>query len=159
MVAETALLISVLVLFAIGVIEFGWLFFALHMVTNAARDGARAAASLQNRGTCGDFINTSTIGTLVTNELAGVATVDGSAAGGCCPAGVCVQQCNAASDGTVTCPVTYPSPPCHVYTGDPIPVVKVTVAGHISDVFRLFGGAQYSFCRAVTFRDDNRKEQ
>ena len=156
--AETGLVIGLLIIVTLGIVEFGWVFFALHMVTNAARDGARAASALLNRGTCGDFTDTSTIGPLVTSRLTGIATVDGSVAGGCCPAGVCVQQCNAASDGTLTCGISYPSAPCHVYTGDPIPVVKVTVAGHISDIFGLLGNRLYPFCRAVTFRDLGRKE-
>jgi hypothetical protein len=84
--------------------------------------------------------------------------VDGSGATGCCPAGVCIQQCDAAADGTLTCPVTHPGPACPAYTGDPIPVVKVTVAGHISDIFGLLGNRLYPFCRAVTFRDLGRKE-
>ena len=158
--AETGMVITLLIIITLGIIEFGWVFFALHMVTNAARDGARAASALLNRGTCGDFTDTSSIAPLVTNRLTGIANVDGSGAGGCCQAGVCVQQCDAAADGTLSnCAVADPGPGCRRYpTGDPIPVVKVTVAGHISDIFGLLGNRLYPFCRAVTFRDQGRIE-
>ncbi len=155
---ETGIVVTLLVVIVLGIIEFGWVFFALQMITNAARDGARAAAALQNRGTCGNILDSSSIGPLVTNELSGVAAVDGNAAASCgCGAGVCVAQCVAtAGGGAPTCSAIPGAAPCPTYTGTDIPVVKVTVGGHISDVFGLLRRTPYPFCRVMTFRDEGR---
>jgi len=155
---ETGIVISLLIVVVLGIIEFGWVFFALQMITNAARDGARVAAALQNRGTCGAILDSSSVGPLVRNELTGVVAVDGNSAASCgCAGGVCVTQCVASSGGGApTCSAVPTTPPCTTFTGTDIPVVKVTVAGHISDVFGLLGTNRYPFCRAMTFRDEGR---
>lgn len=153
---ETALTIALLLIVVLGIVEFGYAFFALHMVENAGRDGARAAAALQNRGTCGAISDSSSIPPLVRSEINGILNVDGSTSGGCtCSAGVCVQQCVAAADGTTTCGTPPPSN-CPAFTGTDIPIVQVTVAGHIPDIFSLLGRAPKPFCRTVSFRDEGR---
>ncbi len=153
---ETALTITLLLLVVLGIVEFGYVFFALHMVENAGRDGARAAAALQNRGPCGAISDSSSIAPLVTSEINGIVSVDGSTSGGCnCSTGVCVQQCVAAADGTTTC-ATPPASNCPAFTGTDIPIVQVTVAGHIPDIFSLLGGTPRVFCRKVSFRDEGR---
>ncbi len=159
--AETGLVIGLLMIMVMGIIEFGYVFFALNMVTNAARDGSRVAAALQNRGTCGNILDSSSIRPIVLNAVNGSATtqsgvvnVDGSAA---CASGVCVDQCN--SNGTtLTCPAPgiTGGAPCPTYTTSNIPVVRVTVAGHIPYLFGLLGSTAFNFSRAVTFRDEGR---
>jgi len=149
---EAGLTIGLLVVMVLGIIEFGYVFFALSMVTNAARDGARAAAALQNRGTCGGISDSSSIQPIVRNQLAGIVTVDG---GSTCSNGVCVEQCVTTSGGSETCG----APPANnrpVYTATDIPTVKVTVAGHIPFLFGLLGPTAFNFSRAVTFRDEGR---
>ncbi|PYP98536.1 MAG: hypothetical protein DMD34_02320 [Gemmatimonadetes bacterium] len=69
---ETALTIALLLIVVLGIVEFGYAFFALHMVENAGRDGARAAAALQNRGTCGAISDSSSIPPLVRSEINGI---------------------------------------------------------------------------------------
>jgi Flp pilus assembly protein TadG len=149
---ETGLVIALLVAVVLGIVEFGYYFFALHMVANAARDGARVAAALQNRGGCGAISDSSSIGPLVTNQLTGIVTIDG---GACCGGGVCVTQCVATAGGTSTCS-TPPATNCPAYTGTDIPTVKVTVAGHIPVLFGLMGSSPFAFCRSATFRDEGR---
>jgi Flp pilus assembly protein TadG len=154
---ETGLVIGLLVLVVLGIIELGWLFFAINMVTNAARDGARIASALQNRGTCGNISDTSSIPPLVTGELGSIVNVDGSTSNGCtCSAGVCIDQCKSDVAGTVTCPAIPTAAPCPVFSATDIPVVRVTVAGHVADIFGIFGNQLYPFCRSVTFRDEGR---
>ncbi len=149
---EAGLTIGLLIVMVLGIIEFGYDFFSLNMVTNAARDGARVASALQNRGTCGGISDSSSIPPLVRNQLAGIVTVDG----GCtCSAGVCVDQCVTTSGGSETCGVP-PANNCPAYTGTDIPTVKVTVAGHLPVLFGLLGPTGFNFCRAVTFRDEGR---
>src|SRR5947207_15990678 len=124
---ETALTIALLLIVVLGIVEFGYAFFALHMVENAGRDGARAAAALQNRGTCGAISDSSSIPPLVRSEINGILNVDGSTSGGCtCSAGVCVQQCVAAADGPTPCGAR-PRGIHPVFTGADIPIGRDTV--------------------------------
>ncbi len=154
--AETGLVIGLLVLMTLGIIEFGYVFFALNMVTNAARDGARAAAALQNRGTSGQIANTSSIPPLVRAQLNGIVTTDGNGACNGCGAGVCVDQCTSTAGGAITCGAI-PSP-CQPLNATDIPVVRVTVAGHIPYLFGLLSSnaAGFNYCRSSTFRDEGR---
>ena len=147
------MVIGLMTVITLGIIEFGYVFFALNMVTNGARDGARAAAALQNRGACGGISDSSSIPPLVRAQLNGIVTVDG---GSCCGAGVCVDQCVATSGGAQTCTAPPTASPCPTYTGTDIPTVKVTVAGHIPLLFGLLGPTSFSFCRTMSFRDEGR---
>ncbi len=76
----------------LGIIEFGYVFFALNMVTNAARDGSRAAAASQDRtGLCGAYNSSNTaVDSLVRAQLAGIVTVNA----------VTVDQCTVTSGST-----------------------------------------------------------
>jgi hypothetical protein len=42
-IVETAVVLPLIFLLIFGLIEYGWLFFKMHLVTNAARVGARVA--------------------------------------------------------------------------------------------------------------------
>jgi len=150
---ETGVVLGIVALIVLGIVEFGYAFFALNMVTNAARDGARAAAALQNRGACGSISDSSSIPQLVRVNLNGIVTVDGAP---CCDAGVCVDQCVATSSGAQTCTAPPTSSPCPTYSGTDIPTVRVTVAGHIPFLFGLVGSRSLSFCRTMSFRDEGR---
>jgi len=70
--AELGIIIVLLVLLAGGVIQFGHAFMVANMITHAARDGARLAASWTSRGLCGQITNTADIQTAVTNRIATV---------------------------------------------------------------------------------------
>ena len=35
-------------------------------------------------------------------------------------------------------------------------MIKVTVAGHLTDLFGFLGNSSYPFCRSMDFRDEGR---
>jgi Flp pilus assembly protein TadG len=53
--AEAAIVMMVLCLVTLGALQYGWFFYCLHTVTNAARQGARVASVLD--GTLTDGTN------------------------------------------------------------------------------------------------------
>src|SRR5262245_39384853 len=73
---EGAIVVLMFILLVAGVMQFSHAFMVANMITHAARDGARLAASWQNRGECGQLANVGDIQTTVTNEIA---TVTGAA--------------------------------------------------------------------------------
>jgi hypothetical protein len=64
---EFAILLPVLVLLLFGIIEFGLLLYNQQVLTNASREGARAAI----RGNCVERLNSEQIGDIVTNYCNG----------------------------------------------------------------------------------------
>jgi Flp pilus assembly protein TadG len=144
---ETALTVTILVLLSLGIVQFGYAFMELEMITNAARDGARFGAARVNRDDCdclqaGDLTtNTGTIAALVKTEIGNV--MDASllsvtvvqtplpCAGGC--------PCDPASCATI--PATA------------LRTVDVTVSGTVPYMFRLIGTG-YGVNRVVRFRDE-----
>jgi len=54
--AEAAIVMMVLCLVTLGALQYGWFFYCLHTITNAARQGARVAAVLD--GTTADGLAT-----------------------------------------------------------------------------------------------------
>ena len=48
--AEAAIVMMVLCLVTLGALQYGWFFYCLHSVTNAARQGARVEATLGGAG-------------------------------------------------------------------------------------------------------------
>jgi Flp pilus assembly protein TadG len=71
---ETAIVVLLFVGIATALVTFGHAFMAINMITHAARDGARLAATWPTRGGCNklDGTNTAGIQTLVQNEIASV---------------------------------------------------------------------------------------
>jgi Flp pilus assembly protein TadG len=94
----------------LGLVTLGHGFMAVNFITNAARDGARVAATWPDRGACGILQNTGPIGERVKSNIA---VALGSAF---IPSAVTVSQDPAPSGG----------PPC---TQAQTPTVQVKVAG------------------------------
>src|SRR5919198_736059 len=77
---ELGIVVVLLVTITLGAVEFGYTFFALHMITQATAAGARAASVLQvgTRGVCGQITDPTLIndiGDLVRSQVASFATV------------------------------------------------------------------------------------
>jgi len=141
---ELGIIVAVLITIAIGAIDFGYTFLALHMTTQATAAGARAASVLgpNYRNACGGFVYTTpnridAITQLVTSQVGTIATVTN----------VTVQQCD------VNCSPVSGTLPCSV---PDMPKVRVTVVGTIPRVVGLFGSSPLAFSRTETFRDESR---
>ena len=152
--AELGIIVTLLITITLGVVEFGYAFFALHMVTQATAAGARAASVLQvgNRDACGILspVMTSSngpIANLVRSQVGNVVTLDSTSPQ--------VQQCDSSSVGGGCQPITGDgaSVPCST---SPMPKVRVTVSGTVPRIFGLFGSSPRAFSRTETFRDEGR---
>ena len=145
--AELGIIVALLITISIGAVEFGYTFFALHMVTQATAAGARAASVLQasNRGICGQITDTSPIVSLVRTQVGSVVTLDSGYP--------MVQQCDDSSGSGASC-----IPPSFVLpcSASSLPKVRVTVNGSVPRIFRLFGSGPTRFSRVETFRDEGR---
>jgi Flp pilus assembly protein TadG len=140
---ETALTIILFMAIALGLLTFGHAFMVTNMITHAARDGARLAATWPNRGSCQAVTNTSALVQTVRNEIA---TVTGGTFT------VSVQQ---VPDQTGLTP-----PNCAPST---TPAVKVRVQGCVPYVFPILpanlgvncnGQKGFTVDRSVTFHDE-----
>ena len=140
--AEAGIVIVLFMAIALGLITFGHAFMALNMITHAARDGARVAATWPYRGSCGGLIQTSAIQTQVRNEIA--STVGGS------------FQVNVTQN---------PTPPGGSPCGTPpqTPTVQVTVVGCVPWVFPILprnfgtncnGQTGFAVSRVAVFHDE-----
>ena len=71
---EASVVIVLFLGIALGLITFGHAFMVANMITHAARDGARVAATWTPRGPCGrlDNTNAAAIQTMVQNEIRAV---------------------------------------------------------------------------------------
>src|SRR5437899_2705141 len=129
---EAGLVIALFVIVVLGMIEFGYAFMALNVITQATTVGARAGAALQvgNRGTCGTITDSSAVdgnpNGLVRRQIGGTATVTN----------VTVTQ---TPDPNVLC-----SGICCTFTGSNIPTVTVTVTGNLPYFFGLLGSSSLS---------------
>jgi Flp pilus assembly protein TadG len=124
---ETGIVIVMFVMLVMGTIEFGRAWMVSNMITHAARDGARLAATWPTR-TSGAISSTdkTTIQNQVQTEMANVL---GS------PTGL-----------TATVSQT---------TAGIIPTVQVEVTGSVSYLFRLLPGmSSFAVDKTVTFRDE-----
>lgn len=130
--AETGIVIVLLLLLVMGVVEFGRGFMVSNMIVHAARDGARTAAvaTPADRDENG-FISSGKKSTIVTAVRNAVASVVGS---------------STASSLSIT-----------VNQGSgPPPVVNVRVNGNIPFILHWAGFTNFSIDRTVTFRDEGR---
>jgi Flp pilus assembly protein TadG len=145
--AETGIVLVVFILLVGGVMQFGHAFMVANMITHAARDGARLAASWQSRGTCGLLQNTDPITNATTGAVAArIATVS-------------------AETFTVTVtqdPPVAAAPPCSPAT---TPTVTVNVQGCVPYIFNFLklgnctgsgGELGFQVNRSVTFDDEGR---
>jgi Flp pilus assembly protein TadG len=73
--ALTEVGLSIVLFFAVvlGLVTFGHAFMVANMITHAARDGARLAATWPNRGNCGVLTDTAPISDRVKAEIAAIA--------------------------------------------------------------------------------------
>jgi len=128
-IAETAIGLSLVVLFMLGILEFGRGYMIANAVINAARVGARAAAMepANNRDTSGIIINSANIEASVREEIANT-----------------VGQAVA---NAVTVQVSQPTLL--------LPRARVTVTGNIPYMFNLVG-TSFNLSRTVTYRDQAR---
>src|SRR5256712_1324366 len=142
---EMGLTVALCVLLTLGIVEFGYTFLALNLITQATSAGARAASVHQmgSRGLCGKITDKSAIvgagtGTpgLVRSQISSIATVSE------------VKLDQVPAPNTVA--------PCATFSGATIPLVIVTTTGTIPDVFGLFGST-VSFTRTAQFRDEARQ--
>src|SRR2546427_6771993 len=78
---ETVLAIALFIVVVLGMIEFGYAFMALNVITEAATAGARAAGALQvgSRGQCGSITDKSSVdgdpNGMVRQQIGSIATV------------------------------------------------------------------------------------
>ena len=139
---EMGLVIPLFVIVVLGMIEFGYSFMALNLITQATTAGARVASALNtgNRGACGQLSATdkSTVADIVRAQIGGTATITD----------VTVTQ---NPDPGVLC-----SGICCTFSGSNIPTVTVTVTGNLPHLFGLLGASPLSFTRTETFRDEGR---
>src|SRR5438876_3299700 len=137
---EMGLTVSLCVLLTLGIVEFGYAFLALNLITQATSAGARAASVHQmgSRGLCGKITDDSAIRS---------------------PTGIVRSQIGSMANGVVVTVTQNPTPntttPCQAFSGTNIPLVIVTTTGAIPDVFGLLGST-ISFTRTATFRDEAR---
>jgi Flp pilus assembly protein TadG len=106
---EMGMVVALFVALVMGTIEFGRAWMIANMITHAARDGARIAATAQGRGTGGTITSTSSIQTQVLNDIRNVTATTG-----------------------LTVSVTQP-------TIGGIPMVQVQVTGTVPYLFNLVG--------------------
>jgi Flp pilus assembly protein TadG len=116
---ELGLVVTLFILLTGGVIQFGYAFLVANMITHAARDGARLAASWANRGACQQILGDQPIKDAVTSRIATVTPETFV---------VTVSQQPA---------VTAASPPCTV--PGTTPTVTVNVNGCVPYLFNLLG--------------------
>ena len=138
---EMGLTVALCVLLTLGIVEFGYTFLALNLITQATSAGARAASVHQmgSRGLCGSITDDSAITSstgIVQSQIASMATVSL----------VTVKQD----------PLPFTATPCQTFNGSDIPLVIVTTTGTIPDLFGLFGST-LSFTRTARFRDEARQ--
>ncbi len=128
--AETGIVIVLLLLLIMGVVEFGRAFMVTNMIVHAARDGARTAAVVpaSDRDSAGIIEDTSSIKTSVRSAIAAVVGTSVASA--------------------MTINVTQ--------TAGPPPVVTLQVSGNVPFILHWAGFTNYTINRSVTFRDEGR---
>lgn len=120
---EFAVLFLLLLIIVFGIIEFGFLWLQSHYIANAAREGARVAATLEDPRS-GDDLDR--VENTVKEYLKGLypsAKVDGS--GGCCGNGDFIEV--ALTDGEAI-PVSGP--------GTSVSTIKVTVTVQTAEIWK-----------------------
>jgi len=140
---EVGISITLFLAIALGLLTFGHAFLVMNMITHAARDGARLAATWPTRGNCGVLTNTTPIGEQVKAEIA---TVVG---------------------GTFTVTVSQnPTPQADAPCGPSpaTPTVQVNVSGCVPYLFPILPNALATSCpngqagfavnRTVVFHDE-----
>jgi len=142
---ELGIVIVLFILLVGGVMQFGQAFMVVNMITHAARDGARLAASWTNRSICGKLQGTTGITDAVNK---GIATVTAQTFT------VAVAQ-NPVPNGAAPCATPAP--------GSAPPVVTLNVNGCVPYIFNILGlgtacpggsGNGFNVNRTVTFDDE-----
>ena len=139
---ELGMVMVIFVLLVGGVMQFGHAFMVANMITHAARDGARLAASWQSRGACGQITNYSAIQDAVSSRIATVSGETFTVS--------VTQEPAVAASATPPCPAPGTTP-----------IVKVNVNGCVPYIFNVLGlssGCTGGFAvnRDVVFDDELR---
>src|SRR5205809_4195257 len=128
---EMGLTVSLCVLLTLGIVEFGYIFMGLNLITQATSAGARAASVHQ----------------MGSRSLCGRITDDSAITGA---TGIVRSQIGSIANGVLVTVTQTPTPniatPCQIFSGANIPLVIVTTTGTIPDTFGLFGST-ISFTR------------
>jgi len=130
--AETGIVIVLLLLLVMGVVEFGRAFMVSNMITHAARDGARRAAVV---GT----IDRDSNGLISSGKKSTIVSA--------------VRDAIAATVGNATASAL--SIAVNQQTGPPA-VVQLSVSGNIPFILHWAGFTNFTINRSVTFRDEGR---
>jgi Flp pilus assembly protein TadG len=140
---ELALFIALFVLLTLGVVTFGHAFLVVNMVTHAARDGARLAATWTPRASCHGLDSSNTGGgstgaieQVVINEIAAVTTATMTVQVSQVPSQVGRTESSGCATPAASDPAT----------------VKVRVTGCVPYVLPMFSGC-YNIDRAAEFAD------
>jgi Flp pilus assembly protein TadG len=130
---EMGLIVVILVTLVMGVMELGRTWMVANMITNAARDGARAAALTPPSGRDPNtkLVNTASKNNITSTVHAQIANVLGASA-----ANALVVNVDPADTGGT-------------------PMVRVRVTGSVNYVFNLLGST-FAVDKSVTFRDEGR---
>lgn len=128
--AETAIIVTLLLMLVMGIVEFGRAFMVSNMIVHAARDGARfaAVAPVSSRDDAGMITNTTSIKNHVRSAIASVV--------------------GASTAQALTVNVTQGA--------GPPPIVTVQVTGSVPFIINWAGMVSFPVNRSVTFRDEGR---
>jgi Flp pilus assembly protein TadG len=128
--AETGIVITLLLLLVMGVVEFGRAFMVSNMIVHAARDGARMAAvePVTNRDDNGLIVSSTSIKNHVRTAIASVV--------------------GASTAQALTINVTQ--------AAGPPATVAVQITGSIPFILNWAGFSNFPVNRSVTFRDEGR---
>lgn len=91
---EAALVLPIIIPLLLGMLEYGWLFYVQHTLTNAARQGARIGARADSF--------TSDIEAAITNAIAATSVADGWDYSVATESGVAFDELDTAEQFTVT---------------------------------------------------------
>lgn len=141
--AELGMIIAMFALLSIGTLEIGRTWLVANMITQAAREGARVAAltGAVSRGSSSTDLGLingtakASIITLVKDEILGVL--------------------DAASVEALAYAVVQDPAAGGMVPAGTIPMVTVTITGHVDYMFNLFG-TSFEVDRSVSFRDEGR---
>jgi Flp pilus assembly protein TadG len=111
-VVEGAIVFPLLLLLTLGAIEYGWLFYNIQQITNAARQGARTAAVLNGTAAEGESaINTALTGSVLLTKPSLYYDVNFVPAAGLTPAlVVATVRINTSDIDFVNAPSLFPVP-------------------------------------------------
>jgi Flp pilus assembly protein TadG len=141
---EFGLFVALFVVVTLGIVTFGHAFLVVNMITHAARDGARLAATWTPRAACHGLDDSNTGGgstgaiqTVVKNKITTVTAA---------PMTVQIAQ--------IPSQVGRTEGNCATPTGSDPPTVRVTVTGCVPYVFQIISSGCFNVGRVAEFADE-----